>query len=160
MGRYVFYVRVRGSGGATFNAIVAACEHLSARAGFASVSPDILANSKIVIIHSGGDSRRSPLQSLCGKVRERFRSDGQAWSAVNSSLREDIMTPFDFLLLNLASAFKDSPPGLIVCSSDVLLDFGKVKKADWTRPGVTGLGIPMPIDYGTRHGVYISDETG
>ena len=56
------------SGGATFNAIVAACEHLSARAGFASVSPDILANSKIVIIHSGGDSRRSPLQSLCGKV--------------------------------------------------------------------------------------------
>ena len=57
------------SGGATFNAIVAACEHLSARAGFASVSPDILANSKIVIIHSGGDSRRSPLQSLCGKVR-------------------------------------------------------------------------------------------
>ena len=47
-----------------------------------------------------------------------------------------------------------------MCSSDVLLDFGKVKKADWTRPGVTGLGIPMPIDYGTRHGVYISDETG
>ena len=70
------------------------------------------------------------------------------------------MTPFDFLLLNLASAFKDSPPGLIVCSSDVLLDFGKVTKADWTRPGVTGLGIPMPIDYGTRHGVYISDDSG
>lgn len=63
---------VRGSGGATFNAIVAACEHLSARAGFASVSPDILANSKIVIIHSGGDSRRSPLQSLCGKVSAWF----------------------------------------------------------------------------------------
>ena len=70
------------------------------------------------------------------------------------------MTPFDFLLLNLASAFRDSPPGLIVCSSDVLLDFGKVQKGDWTRPGVTGLGIPMPIDYGTRHGVYIGDENG
>ena len=38
------------SGGATFNAIVAACEHLSARAGFASVSPDILANSGGVIV--------------------------------------------------------------------------------------------------------------
>ena len=79
---------------------------------------------------------------------------------MNSSLREDVKTPFDFLLLNLADAFRDSPPGLIVCSSDVLLDFGKVQKADWTRPGVTGLGIPMPIDYGTRHGVYISDEFG
>ena len=33
------------------------------------MSPDILANSKIVIIHSGGDSRRSHLQSLCGNVR-------------------------------------------------------------------------------------------
>ena len=75
-------------------------------------------------------------------------------------MREDVMTPFDFLLLNLASAFRDSPPGLIVCSSDVLLEFGKVKKADWTRPGVTGLGIPMPIDYGTRHGVFIGDEDG
>ena len=70
------------------------------------------------------------------------------------------MTPFDFLLQNLASAFKDSPPGLIVCSSDVLLDFGKIEKADWTKPGVTGLGIPMDIDYGTRHGVYIHDENG
>ena len=69
VGRFSLLRRVMRSGGATFNAIVAACEHLSARAGFASVSPDILANSKIVIIHSGGDSRRSPLQSLCGKVR-------------------------------------------------------------------------------------------
>ena len=31
-----------------------------------------LPNSKIVIIHSGGDSRRSPLQSLCGKVSAWF----------------------------------------------------------------------------------------
>ena len=66
-----FFKLFNQSGGATFNAIVAACEHLSARAGFASVSPDILANSKIVIIHSGGDSRRSPLQRLCGKVFRR-----------------------------------------------------------------------------------------
>lgn len=79
---------------------------------------------------------------------------------MNSTQCEEIMTPFDFLLQNLATAFKDSPPGLIVCSSDVLLDFGKIKKADWTRPGVTGLGIPMDIDYGTRHGVYIHDENG
>ena len=142
---------VRGSGGATFNAIVAACEHLSARAGFASVSPDILANSKIVIIHSGGDSRRSPLQSLCGKVSAWFGIEclgvvGREFLAARG--HHDAVRFFAVEL------------GLIVCSSDVLLDFGKVKKADWTRPGVTGLGIPMPIDYGTRHGVYISDETG
>lgn len=56
------------SGGATFNAIVAATERLSARLGYASISPDILSDSKIAIIHSGGDSRRSPCQSLCGKV--------------------------------------------------------------------------------------------
>ena len=37
---------------------------------------------------------------------------------------------------------------------------GKYKKEDWARPGVTGLGIPMDIDYGTRHGVYIHDENG
>ena len=40
------------------------------------------------------------------------------------------MTPFDFLLRNLAKAFEDSPPGLIVCSSDVLLDFGAL----WCGP--------------------------
>ena len=70
------------------------------------------------------------------------------------------MTPFDFLLRNLAKAFEDSPPGLIVCSSDVLLDFGEYSKADWTKPGVTGLGIPMDIDYGTRHGVFNHDADG
>ena len=41
-----------------------------------------------------------------------------------------------------------------------IMDFGKYKKEDWARPGVTGLGIPMDIDYGTRHGVYIHDENG
>lgn len=134
-----------GSGGATFNAIVAATEHLCARSGYASVTPDILAGTKVVIIHSGGDSRRSPFQAVCGK----------AWSLVNSDSMDSLVTPFDLLLQNIASAFKDSPPGLIVASSDVLLDFGTDCKMDWSRKGVTGLGIPMDIEYGTRHGVFI-----
>lgn len=79
---------------------------------------------------------------------------------MNSTELEEVMTPFDFLLMNLSNAFKNSPPGLIVCSSDVLLDFGKYEELDWTRPGVTGLGIPMDVDYGTRHGVFIHDESG
>ncbi|KAK8795498.1 hypothetical protein WA158_000155 [Blastocystis sp. Blastoise] len=139
-----------GSGGATFNALVAATERLSARKGYASISPDILSNSKIAIIHSGGDSRRSPCQSLCGK----------AWSAVNAENEGNVMTPFDFLLLNLSQLFAGSPPGIIVCSSDVLLKFDASMKYDWSMPGVTGVGIPMDIEYGTRHGVFVPNEDG
>lgn len=51
-----------GSGGATFNALITVQDLLSLRRDI-----DLL-NSRVFIIHSGGDSQRLPCQSVCGKA--------------------------------------------------------------------------------------------
>lgn len=51
-----------GSGGATFNALITVQDLMSRRS-------DIdFATSRVFVIHSGGDSQRLPLQSVCGKA--------------------------------------------------------------------------------------------
>ena len=55
-----------GSGGATLNALLTVSEYLSARAGLSYIDPEILQDSKILIIHSGGIAS--------GFLRARFRA--------------------------------------------------------------------------------------
>ena len=53
-----------GSGGATLNALVAVAAE---KAGERAVDVKaFLAETLILCIHSGGDSQRSPIQSVCG----------------------------------------------------------------------------------------------
>jgi hypothetical protein len=42
-----------GSGGATLNAILVAVEHLSAKAGFSTVVPELLLTARILVLHLG-----------------------------------------------------------------------------------------------------------
>lgn len=139
-------VRV-GSGGATLNALVAVSEYLSARAGRAFIDADTLQDAKILILHSGGDSRRIPQSSVCGKSFVSLpivAEDGE------------LLAPLDLLLQQLDRICALAPPGLFVASGDVMLTVPS-NHFNWTRPGVTGLAIPAPREYGSRHGVYRLD---
>ena len=49
-----------GSGGGTLNAL----DHVDQLIG-----REALLKSRVLVVHSGGDSRRAPLLSVCGKVR-------------------------------------------------------------------------------------------
>ena len=95
-----------GSGGATLNALHLAKLHLH--------DVDILC-SKTLIIHSGGDSKRAPFHSVCGK----------AWATLNSDVNGDIFaTPLSLLLIELSSIVSRIPAhSVTVASCDVLLDF-------------------------------------
>jgi fucokinase len=99
-----FFARV-GSGGGTINAI----DYLVQLKGIHYVM-----NSKILIIHSGGDSRRSPLHSVCGK----------AWATVNvESANNLVVTPIYLLILELSRLFSNLKFGsCVVASGDVILD--------------------------------------
>lgn len=134
-----------GSGGGTLNALVAAYEALI-KAGGAKGS-----ESKVCIIHSGGDSQRSPLQSLCGK----------AWSSLNSVNRKgELLAPIDLLFESLCRVFRTSPTGgVVVASCDVMLLLPDIDY-DWSPPGVMGLAIPMDVSVGPKRGVYKMDSTG
>jgi fucokinase len=96
-----------GSGGGTLNAI----SELVKLVGHASVM-----SSRIVVIHSGGDSRRAPLNSVCGK----------AWSGINSQLYEDNIlgaSPLLLLLNELRPILEAAGVGtVLVASSDVLVN--------------------------------------
>lgn len=56
-----------GSGGATFNVMA----WLAGQEG--GSSKKIFKNKRILVIHSGGDSKRIPQYSVCGKLFHRFR---------------------------------------------------------------------------------------
>jgi len=137
-----------GSGGGTINALVEVAEELTLRSTGKRQPIDfgVLNRSKVCIIHSGGDSQRSPTQSVCGK----------AWSSLNS-LSEDgeLQAPFDLLYSKLCEIFASAPTGgCVVASCDVmlLLDSGGL---DWSTPGVCGLAIPADLSIGPNHGVFV-----
>lgn len=101
-------VRV-GSGGGTINAL----SYLESLVGKSALEA-----AKIAIIHSGGDSRRSPLNTVCGK----------AWATINAVAGKNVASPMLLLLKELNLFCRHLGPGSVVVGcSDVLLDLAKVR---------------------------------
>lgn len=95
-----------GSGGGTLNALL----HFISIHGV-----EVLRRSKVAIIHSGGDSRRAPLHTICGK----------AWAGLNCFTGESaaLGSPLAVLLHELSIFCANMQEGsLVIASSDVLLD--------------------------------------
>eukprot|EP00074_Homo_sapiens_P099232 XP_016878502.1 L-fucose kinase isoform X4 [Homo sapiens] len=101
-----------GSGGATLNALLVAAEHLSARAGFTVVTSDVLHSAWILILHMGRDFP--------------FDDCGRAFTCLPV---ENPEAPVEALVCNLDCLLDimtyrlgpGSPPGVWVCSTDMLL---------------------------------------
>jgi fucokinase len=129
-----------GSGGATLNALRVLAPKLSASWG----------ESRVLIIHSGGDSRRLPQYSLSGKLFGALPVK-TPWG--------DVSTVFDEFLALSCSWAERLTSGLVVASGDVVLTFD-TQTLNWSRPGVTGVGLRQPVEVGSQHGVYITDPDG
>ena len=127
-----------GSGGATLRVLA----ELSSCG-----TPEALASQRVLVIHSGGDSRRLPHCSAVGKLFSRVPHelpDGRA-----SSL-------FDEFLVSLSGLPEQVPPGVLVASGDVLLLFDHLQLS-FRRPGIVGVAAAAPAHEGTRHGVYVTE---
>jgi len=129
-----------GSGGATLNALRALAQH-----GLTD-----WARQRILILHSGGDSRRLPQYSPSGKLFTALPVK-TPWGEVSSVFDE-------MLALSLGWA-RQLPAGVLVGSGDVLLTFDAAA-LDWSLPGVCGVAMRQPVSVGARHGVYVLDERG
>ncbi len=104
---------------------------------------------RILIIHSGGDSKRLPHCSAIGKLFARVPRvlpDGRA------------STIFDEFLISL-SGLAGGPSGALIASGDVLLIFDHLQLS-FRRGGVTGVAAAAPAEMGLRHGVYASGVGG
>lgn len=98
-----------GSGGGTLNAL----NHLERLIGRKALS-----NAKVAIIHSGGDSKRAPFHTVCGK----------AWASINAIQSGHVATPLIMLIKELSFFCNGilkksySVGCIVVASSDVMLD--------------------------------------
>ena len=132
-----------GSGGATLHVLA----ELSRQASASQGNPwPPFASQRILIIHSGGDSRRLPHCSATGKLFARIPHelpDGRP-----SSL-------FDEFLVSLSGLPAQIPAGALIASGDVLLLYDHLQLT-FSRPGITGVAAVAPVETGTHHGVYVT----
>ena len=134
-----------GSGGATLRALlhVGTLERWNVERANAQ---------RILIIHSGGDSRRLPHCSATGKLFARVPRelpDGRA------------STIFDEFLISLSGLEEGSPPGVLIAAGDVLLVFDHLQlRGAFRRSGVIGVAAAAPAELGTHHSVYASGGEG
>ncbi|KAK7891654.1 hypothetical protein WMY93_023617 [Mugilogobius chulae] len=153
-GALVLTVRDRqeplGSGGATLNALLVAAEHLSNRAGHTVVTADVLDDAHVLILHTGRDF---PWSSCCRAF---------CWIPVENPDHE-VQAPvccLDMLLDRLTKQIcPGSPPGVWVCSTDMMLSIPPDFTLSWEGfSGVRVLALPGEVPYAANHGVYLSDE--
>lgn len=134
-----------GSGGATLNALVKIAGILEERGESSSFS-----NQKILILHSGGDSKRLPQYSAFGKI---FSPIPRLLDSGRPS------TLFDELFVGLSGIPASMSPGIVIASGDVLLLFDHTQ-LDVSRPGFTGVAIRSNAEMASHHGVFVPDQHG
>ena len=130
-----------GSGGATFHVL----KYLTEAEGGKEVF-----RKKILVIHSGGDSKRVPQYSVCGKL----------FSPVPRELpdgRPSVL--FDELMIAAAGIPARMPGGMLVMSGDVLLLFN-VLQIDLQYQGAAAISIKEPVSTGKNHGVFLNNGSG
>ncbi len=130
-----------GSGGATLNVMRYIAKHRGS-ADFTGL--------KILCIHSGGDSKRVPQYSACGKL----------FSPVPRELPDGRRsTLFDEFIIGMTGVPVRIAGGMLVCSGDVLLLFNPLQ-LDFYGCGAAALSIKENVSTGKNHGVFLRDADG
>jgi hypothetical protein len=138
-----------GSGGGTLHAINE----------FQRSFPDhSLSNTRTLLIHSGGDSRRAPFYSVLGKAFVSLNSlvadsnsEGER-EALNDE--ELIATPLLLLIRELSTFFQDLPPNsLVITCSDVLLKLHSNSSCSFPTNDLTIVTLPAVVTTAVNHGV-------
>lgn len=129
-----------GSGGATFNVLRYIREQEPDR-------ENPFADRRILVIHSGGDSKRVPQYSATGKLfapvpRELPNGHGS--------------TLFDEFVIGMAGVPSRIKDGMLVLSGDVLLLFNPLQ-IDSQFYGAAAISIKEPVDIGKDHGVFLNN---
>ena len=131
-----------GSGGATLNVLKAIAEREQ------KDETNFFKGLRVLVIHSGGDSKRIPQYSTCGKLFSpvpRVLPNGQA------------STLFDEFMVTTSMIPGRMQEGMLVMSGDVLLLFNALQ-IDTQFNGAAAISIKEDVDTGKNHGVFLGDE--
>ena len=129
-----------GSGGATLNILKYIAENDDRDPG----------SLRILVIHSGGDSKRTPQYSACGKIFSpvpRMLPDGHR------------STLFDEFMIAMCGIPSRISSGMLTCSGDVTLLFNPLQ-LDFYEEGAAALSIKESVEVGKNHGVFLGSDDG
>ena len=130
-------VRV-GSGGATLSVL----KWLKERGGWEG--------KRILVIHSGGDSKRVPQYSALGKL----------FSPVPHELPDGrSSTLFDEFIIAMSAVPGRIREGMLLLSGDVLLIFNALL-VDWSGKGAAAISFKEDAETGRNHGVFLRGDDG
>ncbi|MBL9033042.1 MAG: hypothetical protein JNM80_15195 [Phycisphaerae bacterium] len=104
---------------------------------------------RVLILHSGGDSRRLPAFAALGKL----------FVPLPATPERGPLDLFDLILADFLSLPHDPAGRVVVASGDVHLDLRR-DPPDLNAPGVVGLASPGSLGRAAHHGVYVADEGG
>ena len=128
-----------GSGGATLEVL----RYLHEQEG----SFDSL---RVLVIHSGGDSKRVPQYSALGKL----------FSPVPHELPNGrSSTLFDEFMICMSSVPSRIREGMVLLSGDVLLLFNPLQ-IDYNNVGAAAISFKENVETGKNHGVYLNGPDG
>ncbi len=133
-----------GSGGATLGVI----KYIRERE--AAVGHDGFGKLRILVIHSGGDSKRIPQYSALGKL----------FSPIPHELPDGrSSTLFDELMIAMAGVPSRIREGMLLLSGDVLLLFNQLQ-IDYSGNGAAAISFKEDVETGKNHGVYLRGADG
>ena len=128
-----------GSGGATLEVMKYLKEQVGSFEGL-----------RVLVIHSGGDSKRVPQYSALGKL----------FSPVPHELPDGrISTLFDEFMICMSSVPSRIREGMVLLSGDVLLLFNPLQ-IDYNNIGAAAISFKEHVDTGKNHGVYLNGDNG
>jgi fucokinase len=131
-----------GSGGATFNVLRYIREN--------SNEEDCFSKKRILVINSGGDSKRIPQYSACGKL----------FLPVPRELSEGISaTLFDEILKSVDEVSSQMPAGMLTVTGDILIVFDQ-RQIKLTGCDAAAISVNENVRTGINHGVFIPDKKG
>lgn len=130
-----------GSGGATLGVI----RYIAEQTGSTDFS-----GLRILVIHSGGDSKRVPQYSALGKL----------FSPVPHELQNGrVSTLFDEFMIGMAGVPSRIREGMLLLSGDVLLLFNPLQ-IDYSQEGAAAISFKEDVETGKDHGVFLRGEDG
>ncbi len=101
-------------------------------------------NKRVLLIQSGGESRRAPQYYVCGKLFA---------PAINPAF-DDM---FDELIDSMIPLCDSIEGGIVISTSDIVI---KTELHSEPVRGNTAFAIKAPVKTGERHGVFCCDENG
>ena len=112
----------------------------------------ILSRLRILIVHAGGDSRRLPAYSPCGKIFVPL--PGGTHPKKGSTLFDRLVPAFLALPAGAPGAGQ-----VVVAAGDALIRFDPAE-VQFAAPGITALGAPASPQEAARHGVLCPNPDG